>query len=161
MNTKQLWNALSSNPCTKKYFDGIYSFDNLKDIKCKPKLIICNTDPSYKPGKHWVLFFFNDNYVEFYDSLGKDITVYGGEFPNFIKNFVENYERSNERTQPMHSSLCGQYCLYYAYCRCKGINMRDIITSMSSPQKVIALVEKEFYMCNNSNCPLLQKCLTR
>ena len=37
-----------------KYFDGIYSSDTLNEIKEKPDLIICNTDPSNKPGEHWV-----------------------------------------------------------------------------------------------------------
>ena len=56
MNTKQLWNALCLNADTNKYFDGIYSSDTLKEIVDKPDLIICNTDPSNKPGEHWVLF---------------------------------------------------------------------------------------------------------
>ena len=73
MNTKQLWNALCLNPVPNKYFDGIYSSDTLKEIKERPDLIICNTDPSNKPGEHWVLFFFNQNSVDFFDSLGRDI----------------------------------------------------------------------------------------
>lgn len=161
MNTKQLWNALSSNFYTHKYFDGVYSIDNLKDIKCKPKLIICNTDPSYKPGKHWVLFFFNKDKVEFYDSLGKDLDEYGKEFYNFVQKFAKSYERATERTQPVKSSLCGEYCLYYAYCTCRGLSMENIINSMISPVKVVDLVKNKFYMCKNSNCPLLQKCLSR
>ena len=63
MNTKQLWQALTSNPVTEPYFDGIFSVDTLKEIKTKPELIICNTDPSDKPGKHWLLFFFHNNTV--------------------------------------------------------------------------------------------------
>ena len=73
MNTKQLWNALCLNPLTNNYFDGIYSSDTLKEIEGKPNLIICNTDPSTKPGEHWVLFFFNEISVDFFDSLGRDI----------------------------------------------------------------------------------------
>ena len=69
MNTKQLWNALILNPVTNKYFDGIFSIDTLQDIKEKPTLIICNTDPSYKPGEHWILFFFYNKSVDFFDSL--------------------------------------------------------------------------------------------
>ena len=59
MNTKQLWNALCLNPITNKYFP-------LTEITEKPVLIICNTDPSNKPGEHWVLFFFRENSVDFF-----------------------------------------------------------------------------------------------
>ena len=61
MNTKQLWNALTLNPVTNNHFDGIFSIDTLKEIKEKPTLIVCNTDPSDKAGEHWVLFFFYDD----------------------------------------------------------------------------------------------------
>ena len=92
MNTKQLWNALTPNPLTNKYFDGIFSIDILQDITEKSTLIICNTDPSYKPGEHWILFFFNDNSVDFFDSLGRDITYYGSEFIDFVKNVANAYK---------------------------------------------------------------------
>ena len=88
MNTKQLWNALTLNPVTNNYFDGIFSIDTLKDIKEKPTLIVCNTDPSDKVGEHWILFFFHDNTVDFYDSLGHDITYYGSEFIYFVKSLL-------------------------------------------------------------------------
>ena len=94
MNTKQLWNALCLNPVTNQYFNGIYPADTLKEIREKPDLIICNTDPSNKPGEHWVLFFFSDNSVDFFDSLGRDIKSYGSIFLDFIANFVTNYEQS-------------------------------------------------------------------
>ena len=77
MNTKQLWNALTLNPVTNKNFDGIFSIDTLQEIKEKPTLIVCNTDPSDKAGEHWVSFFFHDNTVDFYDSLAHEITYYG------------------------------------------------------------------------------------
>ena len=51
MNTKQLWTALTLNPKTNFYFDGIFSIDTLKEIEEKPDLIICNTDPSDQPGE--------------------------------------------------------------------------------------------------------------
>ena len=85
MNTKKLWIALTLNPKTNFYFDGIFSIDTLKDIKEKPSLIICNTDPLDEHGKHWVLFFFNEDSVDFYDSLGCDITYYGSEFIDLLQ----------------------------------------------------------------------------
>ena len=107
MNTKQLWNALCLNPITNKYFDGIFSSDTLREITVKPVLIICNTDPSNKPGEHWVLFFFRENSVDFFDSLGRDIKYYGSIFTDFISSFVDNYKQCIKRMQPIESDLCG------------------------------------------------------
>ena len=77
------------NYYTNPHFDGIYSIDTLKNIKEKPELIFCNTDPSDKPGEHWVLFFFdNDGSVDFYNSLDRDINFYGSEFLDFVKKFA-------------------------------------------------------------------------
>ena len=57
MNTKQLWNALINNKVTEPFFDGIFPRDMLTIIENKLQLIICNTDPSFKKGEHWILFF--------------------------------------------------------------------------------------------------------
>ena len=99
----------------------------MKEIKEKPDLIICNTDPSDQPGEYWVLFFFNENSVDFYDSLGCDITYYGSEFINFIKNYTSNFEQCLRRTQPVESDLCGHYCLYYAFAKCNGFSMEKLL----------------------------------
>lgn len=158
MNTKQLWNALNLNPVTNKYFDGIFSIDTLKDIKEKPTLIICNTDPSHKPGEHWVLFFFYKNSVDFYDSLGREITYYGSEFIDFVKNFAHNFKYTVRRTQPIQSDVCGHYCLYYAFKKCNGNSMEEIINNISNKNDVVDFVNKMFYICESSQCSLLQYC---
>ena len=82
----------------------------MKEIKTKPELIICNTDPSDKPGKHCLLFFFHNNTVDYYDSLGHDLDYNGEEFTEFVKTFVKFYQSSKVRTWPKGSSLCGYYC---------------------------------------------------
>ena len=158
MNTKQLWNALCLNPVTNQYFDGIYSADTLKEIREKPDLIICNTDPSNKPGEHWVLFFFSDNGVDFFDSLGRDIKYYGSIFLDFIANFVTNYEQSLQRMQPLKSDLCGQYCLYYAFVKCNGLSMDEIIYNIPNYKDVVNFVNRLFYICPKYKCSLVQCC---
>ena len=153
MNTKQLWYALTENPITESYFDGVFPIDALAHIKNKPDMIICNTDPSYKPGEHWVLFFFNDDKsVDFFDSLGKTIKFYGLEFESFASKFANEYRRSTQRIQPFGSKLCGQYCLYYAYKRCKGESMESIIGSIKSSDDVINFVNKNFKVCKSNSC---------
>ena len=160
MNTKEIWNALFMNEKTNTFFDGVFSIDTLKNIEVKPELIICNTDPSYLPGEHWVLFFFEKDSVDFYDSLGKDISYYGPEFSIFIKNFTNNFKQCVGRTQPYKSSLCGLYCLYYAYAKCIGKSMEEIVIEMSNSNLIIDFVKKHFLISQkNYNCCLLQNCV--
>jgi hypothetical protein len=143
MNTNQLYSALKNNPTTKSYFCGIYSYDTLLFIKKKPKLIICNTDPSYKSGEHWVLFFFNKFSVDFFDPMGKDLNYYGNNFIIFVKKFA-NYYICNGRVQPINSSFCGKYCLYYAFLRCKGFTMYEILHNFPNYHMILKCVNKKF-----------------
>lgn len=159
MNTKQIWQALTCNTKTEPYFDGVFPIDVLHEIKNKPELIICNTDPSNKPGKHWVLFFFhNDNSVDFFDSLGKDMDHYGHQFVDFAKRFSSKFQTSLVRTQPRNTSFCGQYCLYFAHKRCSGHSMSHIIQSMKSPEHVLNFVRNNFKYCDDSKCEQFQNC---
>ena len=59
LNTFQLTAALQKNAITKKCFDGVYPRDILNSIKKTPQMIIVNTDPSTKSGKHWILLYFD------------------------------------------------------------------------------------------------------
>lgn len=160
MNTKQLYLALLRNDVTSLQFDGIYAKDMLTEITSRPKLIICNTHPSHKPGEHWLLFYFNeDDSVDFYDSLGKPLQSYGEKILQFAKTFAESFIESKDRTQPLNSSLCGHYCLYYAYYKCKGYSMDDILSRMESPDHVLSSVKRLYNICTSSDCKLLQKCV--
>ena len=94
----------------------------------------------------------------FFDSLGKDMQNYGYEFIEFAKKFSSKFQRSTVRTQPHNTSLCGQYCLYFAYKRCNGEQMEDILKSMVSPEHVLSFANSKFQFCNNSKCILFQTC---
>ena len=133
----------------------------MKDIKEKPELIICYTDPSCNPGKHWVLFFFDSKQsVDFYDPLGTDISYYGVEFLDLIKKFAINVMQCHERTQHVNSSLCRQYCLFYAFKKCsKKYNMEKIVENMNSVDHVINLVKEKHYCEPYHKCSLLQECI--
>ena len=67
MNTDQLDRAIR---LYAKRFDGVFSGDRLPT---KPRLLVCNTDPSDESGKHWIAIYVNDDghYGEYFDSLGR------------------------------------------------------------------------------------------
>jgi hypothetical protein len=54
MKTSQIERLFKNEPL----FQGVYSSDNLPD---KPGLLICNTDPSTKPGEHWISIFVDES----------------------------------------------------------------------------------------------------
>ena len=49
-------------------FDGVFSIDTLPE---HPRLLVCNTDPSNEPGRHWVAMCVRDGRGEFLDSFGR------------------------------------------------------------------------------------------
>ena len=76
---------------------------------------------------------------DFFDSLGNDMDYYGNEFINFAKRFSSKYQISLLQTQPKNTSICGQYCLYFAHKICNGEKIENIIKSMKSPEHVLHL----------------------
>lgn len=160
MDTKQLYNALIKNKTTKPFFDGIYAKDLLEDIESKPQLIICNTDPSSKPGKHWVAFFFENETCEFFDSFGKPIEFYGKEFSDFAKKFSTKQKCVNKRIQPPNTKLCGVYCLFFSFFRCKGNSLKKIVKMMSLSKSVCKIVKKLFKICKKNQSKFLHCCIS-
>ena len=164
MNTFQLWNALTTNPITRKKFGGIYSIDTLKVI-CTPlpTLILCNTDISTQEGKHWILFYLDGDTLEFFDSLGNDIDHYGIELLEFLKKTkARKYKRIPSRIQPVNSSSCGEYCLYYAYARCRGESMKSILLTCPTMQTLHLFINDIYIIPINYedfNKKYTQKCL--
>src|SRR5664279_2080844 len=69
MNTSQIDSILESDSVCKSLFQGVYSVDTLPS---KPRLLVCNTDPSTKPGSHWIAIYVDKNgRGEYFDSFGR------------------------------------------------------------------------------------------
>ena len=93
---------------------GVYPGDQLpRTIPYRPLLFIANTDPHFKPGRHWVVIYFGEEHNEYFDPLGKQ--------PNsIIEDYLtqmgpNGYLRNVRRVQGAQSVNCGQFCLYYAF----------------------------------------------
>lgn len=158
MDGVQLFTALKLNKITNKYFDGIFSKDHLHEIVKKPALVICNTDKSNMPGKHWLLFMFKGDNVYFFDSLGKEISLYGKPFINFVKTYSSKIVQSNIPTQPKNSDLCGLLCLFFAYHICRNVPMSEIIATLSNigERDLYHFVVKHFFIPASNCCNLVQ-----
>ena len=83
---------------------------------------VVNTKPHGSPGEHWVAIYKENNKKEYFDSYG---------FPPLvteIKTFIgKNYRYNKATLQNFDTVVCGEYCIYFLYYRCRGYSMRDIV----------------------------------
>ena len=131
MNNREIDNLLNSNPKTKTIFAGVYPYDllPLNTNILKPSAFIINTDPHYKRGEHWIAIYFPmEGLPELFDSYGFPIII-----PK-LKQFIGNqpYHYNKNLIQDMFSSVCGQYCIYFIYCKSIGKSLNSIVNSFGT-----------------------------
>ena len=146
LTTHDLFTALSSHDVTAKYFDGVFALDEVAAIRRRPRLIVMNTDPSWKNGQHWMVIFFpaRRHVVEVFDSLGSEERNYPAEIMRFLWRFASVVKLSRKRVQPADTGLCGLYCLYFAACRCSKNSMDHILENMPSPEWIRSCIPVYF-----------------
>jgi len=100
-------------------FDGVFSCDRLPT---KPTLFVCNTDPSYKPGKHWIAIYVADDgrHGEFFDSLGRRPDRL---FVRYMNEHCRVWTFNPTQLQSVVSRICGQYCACFCILRSKGVDL--------------------------------------
>ena len=110
MKTLDVEESLLSDEMTRMIAGGVYSGDQLpRTIPSRPLLFIANTDPHFKPGRHWVVIYFGEEHIEYFDQTNSIIEDYLTQMgPN-------GYLQNVRRVQGTQSVNCGQFCLYYAF----------------------------------------------
>ena len=126
MNELEIATYLSSDSFTSKYFKGVLAYDQLSVSGQNEGLYVVNTDDSFGDGKHWVCVFLSD-INEYFDSLGKPPT----EVKPFLENMHKPYVYSTQRLQSETSDVCGDYCILYAYFRCRGYKLDYFMNQFS------------------------------
>lgn len=135
--------------------DLIPSFNNIKFPAC----LVANTDPSTKPGTHWVAIYLESpNKIEFFDSYGLHPSVYGFSFS------VVKYNQS--QLQSFTSNVCGQYCIYYLFkrSRCSCIFSKEFSTNSDNNDILIVKWFKKISFSPHIPCctkPCIQTCKCR
>ena len=129
MNTLQLHQILTQEPVTQPYVGGVCALDQLpKKVKHRPKLYIVNSQPKHRPGKHWlVLYYPRVGPAEFFDSVGHGPGYYSWRLARYLKKQGGYYIHNRRRVQQAGTKSCGHFCLYYAYQRCSGRSMTQIL----------------------------------
>ena len=115
---------------TRMIAGGVYAADRLpRTITHRPLLYIANTNPHFKPVRHWVVIYFGEEQTEYFDPLGKEPN-------NIIEDYLtlmgpNGYLRNVKRVQGARSVNCGQFCLYYAYFKSRDMSMNTILSSFT------------------------------
>lgn len=86
--------------------------------------------------------------VEFFDSYGNDPAFFRGPVSNFASNFYS--VMYNPLTlQSNNTAVCGQYCIFYLYSRCRGKTLKHVLSyfiseNLCNDQRVYNFVAKRF-----------------
>lgn len=135
METSEIYAGLKThvhtNDCIKRVcaIDQLPVKSHLKYTKNGIAFIVVNLDPSYLPGSHWVAIRISPSrkiISEYFDSYGND--------PNdTIEQYIGgNYIAQTKQLQSASSTICGQWCMYYIWYRCRGYTLSEIVSQFSS-----------------------------
>ena len=122
MNEREITHYLTTDRRTSQKFRGVMAYDELPVGMAEPGLYIVNTGLSSTPGKHWVSVFLDET-CEYFDSLGKPPK----EVIGFINRQGKAFTYSDTRLQGGSSDVCGDYCILYAYFKCRDFTLKDFI----------------------------------
>ena len=82
--------------------------------------------------------------AEFMDPLGEKPNHYSGHFKTFLQNNSSSYVYNKHVLQSSWSSVCGQYCLFYALHRCRNIPMSTITNMFTNDKEWNDMLVRDF-----------------
>lgn len=118
MNSIEILNALNSNKFTKKLNPLVLASNELPKKKipiAKRQCLVVNTDPSYRPGSHWIGIYFSQRKCIVFDSSGSGLSIFTNKN---ILNFLRKNKRSHMvyndiQLQDILSDVCGELCILF------------------------------------------------
>ena len=132
MNTTALRQLLSHDAYIKPYFFGVHPVDQLPHHISYPCCLVANTDKSDSPGEHWVCLFIDESGEgDWFDSYGFGPEFYSSTFQRFMAKHCRLYQFSTVQLQDVSTTVCGPYCIYFLYCRARGMSYDEILAQFT------------------------------
>jgi hypothetical protein len=139
MNGIEIMQTIVKDNAACKFFGGLMSIDRLQAMSNRRNVFyICNTDKWVNAGKHWVLIYFINGSAEFFDPLGNPPDKL---FVTFMKKHVRKVTFNKRRVQPLNSNVCGEFCIFFASMRSRGVTLTDVLLHMKYYKRVLDYVE--------------------
>jgi hypothetical protein len=143
MDTRDIERFLHQDRVCRMMFQGVFSCDTLPR---NPHLLICNTDPSYEPGKHWIAIHVDGHgRGEYFDSFGRPPNEHFRQYMN--KHCGNRWTYNKRHLQSIISSFCGYYCCFYCIFRSRGVNMTRIVNHFTNDTAFNDFIVHKF-VCN-------------
>ena len=92
-------------------FIGCFGRNNLPKIVPLPCSLIINTDPTTKPGDHWLGLVLTKKKCFYFDSFG--LGIMDKNIIDFLKKYYDKVTINNECIQHYDSDKCGLYCIAF------------------------------------------------
>lgn len=129
MEGSQIRNMLYTDIATRQCFIGVYPSDGIPTYNIRyPAACVVNTHNHRGPGEHWTaLYIKSPEDVEFFDSYGKHPVQLSTDINEYIQRFKSGI-RNRFQIQMWGSEVCGAYCVYYLYHRCRGRSMDAVLS---------------------------------
>ena len=129
MYTNQLRKYMEMDPAISKQNGGVHAMDELPtSFHNVPRAYIINSQESSKTNNgHWLCIYCDGHKLEYFDSLGNPPEYYSNSLRNLLESNRIGYQTNIERLQAQSSAVCGHYCLYFCYYRCRGKPMTNIV----------------------------------
>ena len=129
MNTRSLSEICRGDAEISRVFEGVFPSDCLPSRLPCPSAFIVNTDPKSKPGKHWIAFYVDQDY------LGDHLDSFGRHPIPTVEKYLDDkcieWQYSVKQLQSPLTTTCGQYCIYFLHQRCRGKSMETILKRFS------------------------------
>ena len=110
-------------------YRGIYACDQLPHVSVRPSVIVVNTDPSNRPGRHWIcMFFHEDGHGEFFDSFGLPPKLV---FERYMNKYCISWTFNKKQMQSLVSRFCGNYCIWYCMMKFSKFTLNELVRVMS------------------------------
>ena len=126
MDTREIDKVLNEDHFTRHLYGGTCALVKISHTKDKAVCYIINTAPSWHPGTHWIAIFKLASKNEYFCSYGSSPQ------PELLPLLGKTYLSNSWTLQDFRSDLCGQYCILFLLCRCRGYSLSNFLHCFSS-----------------------------